>query len=449
MAKDSGGKLSYADAVKDREKIEEKIGLSLAKNAMLTNIAAKITKNVGARSYNQLGKPSQGKIDGEVDTFGGARAFKEGWGTLGASVFAVMNEIEQDSATKTHYSKVQEGNTENPYFGKPGEKKPEFDKPFADLKWAELPYVAKIALDDHKESPFKKLPPSTYDELDFKGKLTLLKAFRYNNKKANATANILNNKLRDSLPQLIKDALAILSADDSDQQQKKDARTQLRQEIRKVMTGDSKEDKAKLSAFLDIVVDRHTSGDNTNIVQFDKDKEGHVINNEKNQWIKDTVKAGKPIISGPSGHTLRYLNFWAEKRQEEKNAGGNINDWPSLEAARLVMMANLMPPKHHSYDEVMTASIGIKDEVSDALTYEHKSSYEDLNEHTNDAKGIAQTAYTESGANTITTNTHLENSIQKDITARNTLQQRKAELQTALNTATEETKIQKAIDALR
>lgn len=421
---------NYEGAVAHRSEIEEKIGLSLAKNAELTNIAAKITKNVGARSYNQLGKQGQGKIDGEVDTFGGARAFKEGWGTLGASVFAVMNEIEQDGPTKTHYST---SHTENhPYFPT-GEKKPEFDEPLASLNWEDLPKGAKQSLagDDENVSPFTKLPASTYNELDFKGKLTLLKGFRYSSTTAQTTATTLKNELAGSIPEPIKNALKDLKklpAEATDEQKNK-ARTKLRTQIKEAMKGDFDEDKAKLSAFLDIVVDRHTSGDNTNIVQFDKDKNGHEIDNEKNRWIHDTVKAGKPIISGPSGHTLRYLNFWAEKRNEADPS--EVNDtkkWPSLEAARLVMMANLMPPKHHSYDEIMTASIGIKDNTSSALNYSIKTSYGDLNvgHDQKDAKHIAQQAYKDAKAIDAATNLEAEDEIRDSIKDRKDYQATKA-----------------------
>lgn len=441
--KKDGSEISYADAVKDREKIEEQIGLSLAQNGNLPTIAAKITQNVGARSYNQLGVPARKKIDDEMDIFGGARAFKEGWGTLGASVFAVMNEIEQDGPTKTHYST---SHTENhPYFPT-GEKKPEFDEPLAKLKWAELPQEVQKLLDDTKENPFKKLPPNTYDELDFKGKLTLLKGFRYKDDRK-------WEESKGNVPEVLEARKAIneyKKAPEDKKEEKRQAAITAAKALNQ--EGFSSETKAVLGFRLDVILDKHTSGDHTNLVR--KDGNGGV----KDQWIEDTVKAGKPIISGPSGHTLRYLNFWAEKRNEQKEAEGansqtpkELSNWPSLEAARLVMMANLMPPRHHSYDEIMTASIGIKDEVSDALKYEHKSSYEDLRQEKhkdNKAGEIAQRAYEKSEANKVATDGAVEEEIRKSIIARKDLQQRKAALQTALNTATDETKIQDAKEVL-
>lgn len=402
----------YEDVIGDREEVETKIGLELAQDSRLTGIAAKITENVGARSYRQLSPPARKKIDGEMDTFGGARAFQEGWGTLGASVFAVMNEIEQDGETKTHYSKVQEGNTENPYFGKPGEKKPEFDEPLASLKWDDIPTNIKTELADNPvQGPFRKLPASTYDELDFKGKLTLLKGFRY---KDDRKWKLSTSSSSDPLLRNAREAINQYKiASEGEKEEKRQAAiTATKKALEKKDL--PPETRAILGFRLDVLLDKHTSGDHTNLVQ--RKGDGGV----KDQWIEDTVKAGKPIISGPSGHTLRYLNFWAEKRNDEKaREKGNITDWPSLEAARLVMMANLMPARHHSYDEIMTASIGIKDEASDALKYQHKSSYEDLNKQKGDAEQIAKTAYEKSEAETkAPTNETVESTISTDIEKR-------------------------------
>ncbi|WP_163831911.1 hypothetical protein [Spartinivicinus ruber] len=51
---------------------------------------------------------------------------------------------------------------------------------------------------------------------------------------------------------------------------------------------------------------------------------------------------------------------------------------PTLNEARLVMLANLLSPKsHHSYHEIMSATIGISD-GKDMLIYQHPNSYEDI-----------------------------------------------------------------------
>lgn len=378
--------------------IEEEIGLALAHDSNLTRMAAQITENVGARKYTHLGKPARDKIDSEVDVFGGARAFKEGINTLGASVFAVMNEIEQDSATKSHYSKVQENNTANPYFGKPKEKKPEFDEPLASLKWEELPDEVKSSLDpDDEGNPFKALEAGSYNKLNFESKLMILEQFRYKDaRRWEATGSIPQTAAaRQAINTYQKnrtDTQGTLG-DQTDRGKAWEAiKAALEQKLGKELGEElASKERAFLGVALDIATDKHTHGDHTNLVR--RNGDGGV----KDQWIEDTVAAGKPIISGPSGHTLRYLNFWAEKRNDNIAKAQN---WPSLEAARLVMMANLLPPRHHSYDEVMTASIGIKDEASNALEYKYKSSYKDMLEQHGEAREIAENAH-EKAYNTV------------------------------------------------
>lgn len=412
IAKDGGGKLSYADAVEERSKIETKIGLSLAKNANLTKIAAKITEKAKVKSYGELDEASKKKTTGQVGTFGGAAAFKEGWGTLGSSVSAVMTEIEKDPATKAKYSVSHAEN--HPYFPT-DQKKPEFDKPIADCKWEELSQEIQIYLNNKSDqalvidraNPPNPIPMPVYKYDDLKGdtQKELLKDYRYENSSIDtATVDYIApdpttlaryfNPIVGIQPvsPTTKEAVKNLVTNPTNNELRTTAKAAIIQEMAKTQDESLK---AQLGALLDIVVDRHTSGDHTNIVS--KNGDGGV----KDQWIEDTVAAGKPIISGPSGHTLRYLNFWAEKRNENIVDARKHEEWPSLEAARLVMMADLLPPRHHSYDEVMTASIGIKDEASDALKYEHKSSYEDLSitKHKDrNAGNIAQTAYEKSGA---------------------------------------------------
>ena len=96
------------------------------------------------------------------------------------------------------------------------------------------------------------------------------------------------------------------------------------------------------------------------------------------QWTREAIAREKPIISGPSGHSLRFMNSWATKRREAKAAGKDISDWPTLEDARLMCLGNLLPPKHHhSYHEVMSASIGVSDGES-TLAYDNPGSYDDV-----------------------------------------------------------------------
>lgn len=406
--KDGTGYANYKEAADANSVIEEKIGLSLAKSGQLLNVAKNIAEKSKVPVYHQahttapgvseLSEAGKDKIDGEADTFGGARGVKEGWETLGAYTFRVMNEIEKDKGTKSKYSQVQAGNTANPYFGTPGQKKPEFDKPISTLSFVDLPTTAQTYLTQKATAP---LPANAsglsfnYDGLDPNAKFAILKDYRYQNEAAQATATLLKEEFAEN--EAIKAALEAIDKASSPEE-RENKRTDAILAIKTAMSTPeiSADEKAKLGALLDIVVDKHTSGDNTNMVK----RNNNPDNAQEKKWIDATVAAGKPIISGPSGHTLRYLNFWAEKRKDEQaREGGSITDWPSLEAARLVMMANLMPPKHHSYDEIMTSSIGIKDETSDALKYKHKSSYLDLATHEKeDAKDIAQNVYVESEA---------------------------------------------------
>lgn len=415
-------KESYAKVAEENSKIEQEIGLALAHDSDLTRMAAQITENVGARKYAHLGKPARDKIDSEVDVFGGARAFKEGINTLGASVFAVMNEIEQDSATKSYYSQVQENNTANPYFGKPGEKKPEFDEPLASLKWEDLPNEVKSSLDpDNKGTPFKTLEAGSYDKLDFKSKLMILEQFRYKDvRRWEATGSIPQTAAARQAINTYQKNRTDTQGTLGDQTNRKEAWEAIKGAFGEEL---SSKERAFLGVALDIATDKHTHGDHTNVVR--RKGDGGV----KDQWIEDTVAAGKPIISGPSGHTLRYLNFWAEKRNENKEEARDEEKWPSLESARLVMMANLLPPRHHSYDEVMTASIGIKDEASNALEYKYKSSYKDMWEQQGKAKTIARDAYTKAKADSVVGNDKIDNIIKN----RTEINDAEAELLTVLH----------------
>lgn len=97
---------------------------------------------------------------------------------------------------------------------------------------------------------------------------------------------------------------------------------------------------------------QHHAGERINILE------------ETNPWIQEARLNQMPLLSGPSGTSLRYLQFW------DKNGDGSV----SMEEARLVVLANLLPPSsHHSYHEIMTASIGIG-----GLKYENPGNYSDL-----------------------------------------------------------------------
>lgn len=384
---------NYKEAADANSVIEEQIGLSLAKNGQLLNVA----KNIAEKSQVALDAKDKSEIEDQANKFGGARASQEGVETLGRYVFETMHHIEKDKAKYSTSRTVG-----HPYFPI-HEKKPEFDKPLAEYKWEELPEEAQTSIDKlqnaivlpaHEGGP--NVYATKYDDLNSKTKGNLLEPFRFkDDRKWKASGGI------SSSTQEARNAINAYK-DNPSEATRVAAFTAIKAALSQVDLSDK--EKATLGAALDIVADKHTNGDHTNLVRRDGN------NGVKDKWIDDTVAAGKPIISGPSGHTLRYLNFWAEKRQEEKKAGGNITDWPSLEAARLVMMANLMPPKHHSYDEIMTSSIGIKDETKPPLLYKHKSSYLDLATHQEtDAKEIALNAYVEAEAGKVkSTEEHIQ-----------------------------------------
>lgn len=379
----------YKDAFTDNSKVEKEIGLSLARNPAVTKFASDINRAAKINSYELIKNNNEkATIESQQGSIGGARASVERVESLGRYVFEAMHEIEKNPKIKTKYSRVRnKAENLNPYFGKSGNKKPEFDTPLSSVKWEELPDNVKKSLDsDESKSPFKKLGSNVYDALNADAKKTILSEYRYQSEAAEGTADSLRwyPSLKGSIDSCNMLTKMVTSSSDEEEAN----RTKAMEAIKSAMKSGDVKTKAELGALFDIVADKHTSGDSTNLVQFDKDEDGELIDNEKNRWIKDTIAAGKPIISGPSGHTLRYLNFWAEKRQSDQAAIAG----PSLEAARLVMMADLMPPKHHSYDEIMTASIGISDN-SKTLTYNHKSSYEDLNEQTEDAQAPAKQAY--------------------------------------------------------
>ena len=118
---------------------------------------------------------------------------------------------------------------------------------------------------------------------------------------------------------------------------------------------------------------QHTTGAKTNVVRV-SDKEDKNVN----KWVFEAIVHGKPVASGPSGHTLRYLNHYAMCSEMHGLSNEAPKDLPSLEEARLVMLGNLMAPKdHHSYHEIMLASIGVYNGV-DILEYKYKESYDDI-----------------------------------------------------------------------
>jgi hypothetical protein len=119
---------------------------------------------------------------------------------------------------------------------------------------------------------------------------------------------------------------------------------------------------------------QHKTGARSNVVRFSDERDRNV-----NQWVLGAIVHGKPVVSGPSGHTLRYLNHYAMCIRMLALSGTDVRDFPSLADARLVMLGNLLTPKnHHSYHEIMLASVGVDNGLGEVLHYDHHADYTDL-----------------------------------------------------------------------
>jgi len=137
---------------------------------------------------------------------------------------------------------------------------------------------------------------------------------------------------------------------------------------------------------------QHKTGARSNVV-----REHDPIDPAVNKWVEKAIELGKPVISGPSGHTLRYLNHYAMCKEMVGYSKVSISDWPTLAEARLVILANLMPPKnHHSFHEIMLASVGVCD-GSDNLRYSHMDDYKDLALHPIGLDALASASITPAG----------------------------------------------------
>ncbi len=127
------------------------------------------------------------------------------------------------------------------------------------------------------------------------------------------------------------------------------------------------------------------------------------------RWHKSALTNHKPIIGGISGHTLGYMNLYAEALshltpEEQRNA-------PQLETLRGIMLAGLVGNKrHHSVDEVFSASTSV-DSPMGTPAYGNRASYADLFNSTDvhiqlcaqRALGATETRYTAYETKTVLT----------------------------------------------
>lgn len=141
---------------------------------------------------------------------------------------------------------------------------------------------------------------------------------------------------------------------------------------------------------LDETVDgirRHDAGENSNILR--RSQKGVP---EVEHMVTLAIDNNRPLISGMSGHTVKFLNAFANLRHyyisirnnqsaTEKQliaATRKLEKLPTLNEARIICMANLLPPKsHHSYFEIMAASEGISDGET-KLQFNDIGGYSDL-----------------------------------------------------------------------
>lgn len=92
-------------------------------------------------------------------------------------------------------------------------------------------------------------------------------------------------------------------------------------------------------------------------------------------WHEAALTHHKPIIGGMSGHTLGYMNLYADalsRLSVEERAKA-----PKMETLRGIMLAGLVGTKlHHSTDEVFSASTSVDSPTPP--NYRHRFSYADL-----------------------------------------------------------------------
>ena len=94
-------------------------------------------------------------------------------------------------------------------------------------------------------------------------------------------------------------------------------------------------------------------------------------------WHEEAMANAKPIVGGMSGHTLGYMNLYNEAL--DKVEPSKRGEYPTPERLRAIMFAGLIGTKrHHSYDEVMSASTGTGNDSIPPESYRHPNSYKDV-----------------------------------------------------------------------
>jgi len=149
---------------------------------------------------------------------------------------------------------------------------------------------------------------------------------------------------------------------------------------------------------------------------------GNELREKHTEWFIKIKEVNKPILGGISGHTLGYINVYkaalekiiatqSDPHSPESIKEISVKDLPSLEIMRAIMMGGLIGNKrHHSYDEVMSASHNIPiphSEKESKMSYKYPYNYADLFDSSiPQIRNVAETAFNETMNNVKQPNRH-------------------------------------------
>ncbi|WP_150575027.1 hypothetical protein [Pandoraea aquatica] len=343
-----------------RVEFERKLGQTLCDAPEIRDIARRIRALTGApMRFEDFDAKAQAKIVAEQVGIGGADECLNSRDTLDAHVLATLIKAEAEHFNDPHAP--DEKRRRNMFNAAPHRENPmhpwnlrEFDVPIAEIK---SPIQLPDRIRDVMQSRWETLRHNPAGEDAFLKVLQRFGVDRVMREEGFAAgANVVDYMFRcdlDERRKLLHDVLDITWSTAE-------------------YTND--EDNGRWLNPIGAHVRQHRTGDRSNMVRTSDRNDPAIINFALGAIVHD-----KPVISGPSGHTLRYLNHYAQCRAIASYSG-DVSDWPSLAEARMVMMANLMPPKnHHSYHEIMSASIGVSD-GTEMLHYRDRATYADLND---------------------------------------------------------------------
>ncbi|ANI21625.1 hypothetical protein AB870_11755 [Pandoraea faecigallinarum] len=343
-----------------RVEFERKLGEALCDDPRIRDVARRIRALTGTpMRYDDFDAAAQAKIFAERVGIGGAHECLHSHDTLDAHVLATLIKAEAP-----HYDAPDAPNPKrrrNMFNAAPHPENPmhpwnlrEFDVPIAEIKSPkQLPERIKAVM----QARWDALRNAPSDEHVFRAALVRAGVARvYEDAGFAATDDVVSYMFKCDIEErkrLLHDALDITWS-----------------------TAEYTRDEANGRDLNPVGPDvrQHRTGDRSNMVRTSDRDDPQIA-----KFALGAILHDKPVISGPSGHTLRYLNHYAQCK-EMASYSTDVSDWPSLADARIVMMANLMPPKnHHSYHEIMSASIGVTD-GSEMLHYRDRAAYADLND---------------------------------------------------------------------